>query len=35
MHHRLVKDGRIAALIVLMLILLSVYAYELYQLQII
>ena len=35
MHHRLVRDGRIAALIVLMLILLSVYAYELYQLQII
>ena len=35
MHHRLVKDGRIAALIVLMLILLTVYAYELYQLQII
>ena len=35
MHHKLVKDGRIAALIVLMLILLTVYAFELYQLQII
>lgn len=35
MHHRLVRDGRIAALIVIMLVLLSVYAYELYQLQII
>ncbi len=35
MHHKLVKDGRIAALIVLMLILLTLYAFELYQLQII
>ena len=35
MHQRLVKPGRIIALIVIMLILLTIYAFELYQLQII
>ena len=35
MHHRLVRQGRIAAMIVAILILLTVYIYELYDLQII
>ena len=35
MHHRLVRQGRVAAMIVAILILLTVYVYELYDLQII
>ena len=35
MHHRLVRQGRVAAMIVAILILLTVYVYELYDPQII
>ena len=35
MHHRLVRQGRVATLIVIMIILLAIYTYFLYQFQII